>query len=100
MKIRISSNAEREVGKALINVFYLTIVGVFVTYTLTNNEALGVWSSLPYIVMSLISLLAGAMLISHADKRKQNEEDKSKSMITEVKKGIFHVQQAEIKKAH
>ena len=96
MKILISNNAEREVGKALINVFYLTIVGVFVTYTLTNNETLGILSSISYIIMSLISLLAGVMLISHADKRKQND-DKSSSMVTEVKKGIFHVEQVEIK---
>ena len=95
MKVIISNNAEREVGKALINVFYLTIVGVFVTYTLTNNGTLEVWSSLSYIIMSLISLLAGAMLISHADKRKQ-KEDKSKPMVTEVKKGVFHLHQAEI----
>lgn len=93
--VAVSQNAEREVGKALVNIFYLTIVGVFVTYTLDNSDDLNIGISLVYICMAMLSLSLGIILISHADSR---EKEKKEHLHTEVRKGIFHIQNAEIKK--
>lgn len=93
-RIEVSCNAEREVGKAFINMFYLTLIAVFVTSPLTGNKFFSIFHPVFYVLLAFFFIALGIFLISHADKR---EERKAKNaMQTEIKKGIFHIQNAEL----
>ena len=91
----LTINTRKELGKAFITMFYLTIIAVGVTYTLSNNVDFSFL--LPYFVWALISLCIGLYLYNDADQEDIREKKKINS-VSEIKKGIFHIQNAEIKK--
>lgn len=89
----LTIKTRKELGKAFITMFYLTIIAVGVTYTLSNN--VDVFFLFPYFVWALISLSIGLYLYNDADIEEIKEKKKIGS-ISEIKKGVFHVQNAEI----
>lgn len=67
----ISFNAEREIGKAFINIFYLVVIGVFVTFTINNGTLIDIAMAFYFTTFAISSLLIGASLITNADKREE-----------------------------
>lgn len=89
----LTNSTRKEVGKAFVNMFYLTIIAVGVTYTLSSSDGVDVLRMVPYFVWAFVSLFFGILIYNNADSAEKKEK---KDLKTEIKKGVFHVDNAQI----